>query len=78
VPGTCAGDYARGRADEQADEAGNGGATAPGHEQVDAQAVLDAVARAIAALRKDAARAFPGRLPPDRRTGPDGEGAIGG
>lgn len=35
-------------------------------EEVDAQALLDAVARAIAALRKDAARAFPGGPSPDR------------
>ena len=64
--------------EQQAGEAADGGGTAAEPEHVDAQAVLDAVARAIAALRKDAARAFPGRPQRDRRTKQDGEEAIGG
>lgn len=47
-------------------------------EEVDAQALLDAVARAIAALRKDAARAFPGDPSPDRGADEGGGAARAG
>lgn len=47
-------------------------------EEIDAQALLDAVARAIAALRKDAARAFPGDPQPDRGVDEGGGAAHAG
>lgn len=48
---------------------------APEPEEIDPQALLNAVTRAIATLRKDAARAFPGDPSPERGAD-EGDGAA--
>ena len=64
--------------DRQVGAAEGGPGKAAESAEIDAQALLDAVARAIAVLRKDAARAFPGNPSSDSGAGEGGGAARTG